>query len=94
MNAFKLPDAFTGTGEYIDGHQANLRSAEGFLYIPDLDLELIITIDGMKDTWEILIGRQVLEEVYLALKGPERLMVLTTSLEELKLQLNNSQTES
>ncbi len=79
LMAFKLPADLSGTAEFITGEQVAIKSAEGVIYFEELDLELVTNIDALNETHEILIGRQCIEEMYLALRGPEKDLILTTS---------------
>ena len=85
LMAFKVPADLTPTAEFITGDKVTIKSAEGTLYFTDL--ELILNIDAIGEIHEILIGRQVLEEVFLALEGPEKDVVIAMTKQELKIQL-------
>lgn len=87
LKAFKLPSDLTATAEFISGTKVDIKSAEGTLYLVDLELEFIINIDAMDKIHEILIGRQILEEIYLALAGTEKELVISSTKEDFKKQL-------
>ncbi len=77
LMAFKIPMSMTATAEFITGEKITMKSAEGLLYIADLNMEYIVNIDAVNKVNEILIGRQILEELYLILEGPEKEYLLT-----------------
>ncbi|MFW9916377.1 MAG: hypothetical protein ACFFGZ_12290 [Candidatus Thorarchaeota archaeon] len=83
LMAFKIPDDLSGTAEFITGEQIAIKSAEGILYVEELDLELAINVDAVDEIHEILLGRQCLEELYLALRGPEKDLVIALSNRDL-----------
>lgn len=83
LTAFKLPADLSGTAEFITGDQAAIKSAEGILFFEELDIELITNIDALHKIHEVLIGRQCLEELYLALRGPEKDFILALSNDDL-----------
>jgi len=79
--SFKLPADMTATAEFITGEKVSMKSAEGLIHLTRLDLEIIVNIDALPEINEVLIGRQILEELYLALKGPESKLVLAKTKE-------------
>ncbi len=87
LMAFKIPNDLTPTAEFISGDKVAIKSAEGTLHVVDLDLEFVLNIDAMSEIHEILIGRQILEEIYLSLEGPEKELLITMTKQELREQL-------
>lgn len=62
--------------ETITGENVELQTSLGYVEIPQLDLILSIEIDTTSFCSEILIGRQLLEQLLVTLNGPQHELIV------------------